>query len=26
LGFGLLMNIGIHREVRLSRVGESHIG
>ena len=26
LGFGLLMNIGIHRDVRLSRVGESQIG
>jgi rod shape determining protein RodA len=26
LGFGLLMNIGIHRDVRLSRGGESQIG
>ena len=26
LGFGLLMNIGIHRDVRLSRVRESQIG
>ena len=26
LGFGLLMNIGIHRDVRLSRVSESQIG
>jgi rod shape determining protein RodA len=26
LGFGLLMNVGIHRDVRLSRVGESQIG
>ena len=26
LGFGLLMNIGIHRDVRLSRAGESQIG
>ena len=23
LGFGLLMNIGIHRDVRLGRTGES---
>ena len=26
LGFGLLMNIGVHRDVRLSRAGESHLG
>jgi rod shape determining protein RodA len=26
LGFGLLMNIGIHRDVRISRQGESRIG
>ena len=26
LGFGLLMNIGIHHDVRLSRAGESQIG
>jgi len=26
LGFGLLMNIGIHRDVRLSRQGESRLG
>jgi rod shape determining protein RodA len=26
LGFGLLMNIGIHRDVRLGRGGESEIG
>jgi rod shape determining protein RodA len=26
LGFGLLMNIGIHREVRISRLGESRVG
>lgn len=26
LGFGLLMNIGIHRDVRLSRYGESRLG
>ena len=26
LGFGLLMNVGIHRDVRLSRVGESRLG
>ena len=26
LGFGLLMNVGIHRDVRISRQGESRIG
>ena len=26
LGFGLLMNIGIHRDVRISRQGESRLG
>src|SRR5713226_5819076 len=26
LGFGLLMNVGIHREVRISRLGESQLG
>jgi len=26
LGFGLLMNIGIHRDVRISRLGESRLG
>ena len=26
LGFGLLMNIGIHRDVRISRHGESRLG
>jgi rod shape determining protein RodA len=26
LGFGLLMNVGIHREVQISRVGEGEIG
>ena len=25
LGFGLLMNVGIHRDVRLNRAGESHM-
>ena len=25
-GFGLLMNVGIHREVRISRLGESRLG
>jgi rod shape determining protein RodA len=25
-GFGLLMNVGIHRDVRISRAGESRIG
>jgi hypothetical protein len=24
-GFGLLMNVGIHRDVRVSRLGESHM-
>jgi rod shape determining protein RodA len=26
LGFGLVMNIGIHRDVRISRLGESQLG
>ncbi len=26
LGFGLIMNIGIHRDVRISRLGESQLG
>jgi len=26
LGFGLLMNVGIHRDVRISRQGESRLG
>jgi rod shape determining protein RodA len=26
LGFGLLMNVGIHRDVRISREGESRLG
>ncbi len=26
LGFGLLMNVGIHREVHISRLGESRLG
>ena len=26
LGFGLLMNVGIHRDVRISRHGESRLG
>ena len=26
LGFGLLMNVGIHRDVRISRLGESRLG
>ncbi|HEX5318991.1 MAG TPA: rod shape-determining protein RodA [Stellaceae bacterium] len=26
LGFGLLMNVSIHRDVRISRLGESHLG
>ena len=26
LGFGLLMNVGIHRDVRISRAGESRLG
>jgi rod shape determining protein RodA len=26
LGFGLLMNVGIHRDVRISRIGESRLG
>jgi rod shape determining protein RodA len=26
LGFGLLMNVGIHRDVRISRMGESRLG
>jgi len=26
LGFGLLMNVGIHRDVRISRIGEGQIG
>ena len=26
LGFGLLMNVGIHRDVRISRQGESRVG
>jgi rod shape determining protein RodA len=26
LGFGLLMNVGIHRDVQISRVGEGQIG
>ncbi len=26
LGFGLLMNIGIHRDIRISRQGESRLG
>jgi rod shape determining protein RodA len=26
LGFGMLMNIGVHRDVRLSRYGESRLG
>jgi len=25
-GFGLLMNVGIHRDVRISRQGESRLG
>lgn len=25
LGFGLLMNVSIHRDVRISRLGESHV-
>src|SRR6266853_5482027 len=25
-GFGLLMNVGVHREVRISRLGESRLG
>ena len=25
-GFGLLMNVGIHRDVRISRHGESRLG
>ena len=25
-GFGLVMNIGIHRDVRISRLGESRLG
>ncbi len=25
-GFGLLMNVGIHRDVRISRLGESRLG
>jgi rod shape determining protein RodA len=26
LGFGLLMNVGVHRDVRISRRGESELG
>jgi len=26
LGFGLIMNIGIHRDVRINRLGESQLG
>jgi rod shape determining protein RodA len=26
MGFGLLMNVGIHRDVRISRLGESRLG
>jgi hypothetical protein len=26
LGFGLLMNVGIHRDVLISRQGESRLG
>ena len=26
LGFGLLMNIGVHRDVRISRAGEGDSG
>ena len=26
IGFGLLMNVGIHRDVRISRHGESRLG
>jgi len=25
-GFGLLMNVGIHRDVRINRLGESRTG
>jgi rod shape determining protein RodA len=26
LGFGLLMNVSIHRDVRINRLGESQLG
>jgi rod shape determining protein RodA len=26
LGFGLLMNVGVHRDVRIGRRGESELG